>query len=147
MPAAPDQQATGGDRFQVTACGSILDTATHLEWYLGPDANITWPDADTWIKGLQACNESWTMPSIDQLKTLFDGNLVAGIGYFAGGRYWPAHINPVFSGIGRGSWVWAQGSHGGSNAVAFNFNQDVEVEIPSTNFYGTVRVFAVRPTE
>jgi TPR repeat protein len=147
IPAAPQQPATGGGRFQVTACGSILDTATHLEWYLGPDANITWPDADAWIKGLQACNESWTMPSTDQLKTLFDRNAVAGIGYFAGGRYWPAHINPVFSGIGRGSWVWACGSNDGYNAPAFNFNQDVKVEIPSTDFYGTVRVFAVRPAE
>jgi hypothetical protein len=59
--------------------------------------------------------------------------------------YWPAHINPVFSGIGRGSWVWAEGLHDGYNAAAFNFNQDVKVEIPSTDFYGTVRVFAVRP--
>jgi hypothetical protein len=87
------------------------------------------------------------MPSIDQLKTLFDRNAVAGIGYFTGGRYWPAHIHPVFSGIGRGSWVWAHGSHDGYNAPAFNFNQDVKVEIPSTDFYGTVRVFAVRSAE
>ena len=105
MPPAPGQPATGGERFQVKACGSILDTATHLEWYLGPDANITWPDADTWIGELRACNESWTMPSIDQLKTLFDDNFVAGTGYFAEGRYWPAHINPVFSGIGSGSRI------------------------------------------
>jgi clan AA aspartic protease (TIGR02281 family) len=145
VPAAPHQSATGGGRFQVTACNSILDTATHLEWYLGPDANITWPDADTWINGLRVCNKSWTMPSIDQLKTLFDRNAVAGIGYFTRGRYWPAHISPIFSGIGKGSWVWAQGSHHGDDAPAFNFNQNVKVEIPSTDFYGTVRVFAVRP--
>jgi len=147
IPAAPYQPATGRGRFQVTACGSILDTATNLEWYVGPDANITWPDADTWIKGLRACNKSWTMPSIDQLKTLFDRNAVAGLGYFTRGRYWPAHINTVFSGIGKGSWVWAQGPHNGDNASALNFNQDVKVQIPSADFYGTVRVFAVRPAE
>lgn len=90
------------------------------------------------------CSETWTMPSIYQLETLFDRNVVAGIGYFTGGRYWPAHIDPVFSGIGNGSWVWAQGPWRGDKAPAFNFNQGVEVEIPSTGFYGTARVFAVR---
>jgi hypothetical protein len=121
MPTAPNQPVIGGGRFQVTACGSFLDTDTRLEWYLGPDANITWPGADAWIKGLLACNKSWTMPSIDQLKTLFDRNAVAGVGYFTGGRHWPAHISPVFSGIGKGSWGWAQGLHKGDNALAFNW--------------------------
>jgi len=147
MPATPHQPTTREGRFQVTACGSILDTATNMEYYLGPDANITWPDADTWIKGLRACNKSWSMPSIEQLRTLFDRNAVAGIGYFTGGRFWPAHIDPVFSGIGSGSWVWARGPHNGDKAPALNFNQNVKVEIPSRNFYGTVRVFAVRRAE
>ena len=147
MPAAPHQPATGGRRFEVTACGSILDTATHLEWYLGPDANITWPNADKWIKKLRACNGAWAMPSADQLRTLFDPSVVAGIGYFTGGQYWPAHIDPIFSGIGKGSWVWARGPHNGNSAPGFNFNQGVKVEISSTDFYGTVRVFAVRLAE
>ena len=92
------------------------------------------PDADTRIKGLRACDKSWTIPSIDQLKPLFDRNAVAGIRYFTGGLYWPAHISPVFSGIGMGSWVWAQAPHHGVNARAFNINQDVKVEIPSRDF-------------
>lgn len=143
-PAVPHQPTGGVGRFQVATCGSILDKITHLEWYPGPDLNIMWPDADKWAKELRACNETWTMPSIAQLKTLFDRKVVGGIGYFTRGRNWPAHIDPVFSGIGKGSWVWAQGQHHGDNAPAFNFNQGVEVEIPSTEFYGTVRVFAVR---
>lgn len=146
-PSSPQQPATRGVRFHVTACGSILDTATHLEWYVGPDANTTRSDAERWVKELRACDNSWTLPSIDQLKTLFDRNAVAGTGYFTRGRYWPAHISPVFSGIGRGSWVWAKGTYRHDQAPAINFNQGVKVDIPRTDFYGTVRVFAVRPAE
>ena len=54
-----------------------------------------------------------------------------------------AHIEPIFSAIGQGSWVWAQGELNGGNAPAFNFNQGVAVRVSASHFYGTVRAFAV----
>jgi clan AA aspartic protease (TIGR02281 family) len=141
------RKTQGGERrFQITACGSIMDTASHLEWYVGADRDTTWPDADKWIKELRACNVNWTMPSISQLKTLFDRSSVAGTGYFTAGRYWPAHVDPAFSAIGSGSWVWAQGPGSRDKTPAFNFNQGIKVYISATNFRGTVRAFAVRRT-
>lgn len=87
------------------------------------------------------------MPSMYQLRTLFDRGEVAGTGYFTRGQYWPAHIDPIFSGIGRGSWVWAEGPNLGDDALAFNYNQGIRAQISQTNFYGTVRAFAVRQTD
>jgi hypothetical protein len=84
------------------------------------------------------------MPSVEQLKTLFDADYIAGTGYFARGRYWPAHIDPVFSQIGKGSWVWAQGAPDAEGAPAFNFNQGLSVRMSQTNTEFTVRAFAVR---
>ena len=83
------------------------------------------------------------LPTIRDLRSLFDKEFVAGTGYFTSGRYWPAHIEPVFSAIGQGSWVWAQGELVGGNAPAFNFNQGVEVWVSPSHFYGTIRAFAV----
>jgi hypothetical protein len=147
VPAAPRSLQPEGNRFQVTGCGSIIDTASRLEWYVGPDVETTWSNAENWIEGLRACGKTWAMPSIYQLRTLFDRGEVAGTGYFTRGQYWPAHINPVFSGIGRGSWVWAKGSTLGDKAFAFNYNQDVRVEISSTGYGGGVRTFAVHQAE
>jgi hypothetical protein len=71
------------------------------------------------------------------------GSRPAGTGYFTSGRYWPAHIEPIFSAIGQGSWVRAQGELNGGNVPAFNFNQGVAVRVSASHFYGTVRAFAV----
>ena len=84
------------------------------------------------------------MPTISQLKTLFDPYHTAGTGYYTRGAYWPAHIDPVFSGIGKGSWVWARGAPDAEGAPAFNFNQGIGVRILPTNGEFTVRAFGVR---
>lgn len=147
VPAAPRNLQPEGNRFQATGCGSIIDTVTRLEWYVGPDVDTTWPNAENWVKGLRACGKTWAMPSMYQLRTLFDRGEVAGTGYFTRGQNWPAHIDPIFSGIGRGSWVWAEGPNLGDDALAFNYNQGIRVQISQTNFYGTVRAFAIRQAD
>ena len=83
------------------------------------------------------------MPSSAELRTLYDKQYSAGSGYLTRGRRWPAHIQPIFSEIGAGSWVWADRENALRDAVAVNFNQDIDVNIPQHGFDGTVRVFAL----
>ena len=85
------------------------------------------------------------MPTMAQLKILFDPVYAAGTGYYTKRKYWPAHIDPAFAQIGRGSWVWAQGSRDAQGAPAFNFNQGLAVRLAPTEAEFTVRTFAVRP--
>jgi gag-polyprotein putative aspartyl protease len=137
---------TGGNassRYKRTNCGSIVDSRTGLEWFVGADADTSWAAAQAWARSLDVCGKQWTLPSIGDLRSLFDKGFVAGTGYFTSGRYWPAHIQPIFSAIGKGSWVWASGEPAGGNAPAFNFNQGVAVTVSASHFYGTVRAFAV----
>lgn len=129
-------------RFQRGPCGSVVDLSTQFEWFVGPDANITWAEAAAWVQHLRTCDGGWTMPQPSQLRTLFDGRSTAGVGYYTRGRRWPARMDPVFSGIGEGSWVWAAGNPGPQGAPAFNFNQGKSVSIESGKDF-TVRVFAV----
>ena len=86
------------------------------------------------------------MPSLVQLRSLFDARSTAGTGYFTRGQHWPAHLDAVFSGIGAGSWVWASepGMRSGTGHPAFNFNQGLNVVLEPGRDY-TVRAFAVRP--
>jgi len=131
-------------RYRTTSCQSIIDRVTQLEWYVGPDLNTTWSNANKWVGELTACGGEWALPRIDQLRTLFKPDRTAGTGYYTRGRYWPAHIDPIFFQIGAGSWVWAAGGADAQSAPAFNFNQGVAVRLPPTIEEYTVRAFAVR---
>ena len=102
--APPRSEVHPSGRYTRTNCGSIVDNRTGLEWYVGPDTNLTWAAAQSWVHNLGACGKQWVLPTIGDLRSLFDKEFVAGSGYFTSGRHWPAHIEPIFSGIGQGSW-------------------------------------------
>jgi len=59
-------------RFVVYKNGVVLDTKTYLEWYGGSDVDLSWYQARNWVTSLKVGGGGWQMPSIDQLKTLFN---------------------------------------------------------------------------
>jgi hypothetical protein len=130
-------------RFSVTSCNSIKDTQTGLEWFIGPDRNMTWYDAQQWTVGLGSCGGGWRMPTIEEIRTLYNPALRAGTGYYTEGRYFPAHIDPVFNAIGGGAWVWANEKLG-DEARSFNLNQGKAVTYSAMNTFYSTRAFAVR---
>jgi hypothetical protein len=138
------QGSQSQERFSVVQCGSIKDARTRLEWMVGPDRNMTWHEARQWVAGLGACGGGWRMPTVEEIRSLYDPAVTAGTGYYTNGRYYPAHIDPVFSAIGGGSWVWSNESARGDNARSFNLNQGRAVEYSATNAYYSTRAFAVR---
>lgn len=130
-------------RFTSDKCGAIRDAATGNLWFVGPDQNFTWDQANTWVKELSVCGGHWMMPTAAQMATLFDPSSQAGTGWYERGKYWPAHLDPIFSQIGKGSWVWAGGSPNDRGLPAFNFNQGSAVRIKPSDPYA-VRAFAVK---
>ena len=46
-------------RYIHTPCGSIIDRSTQLEWYIGPDINMSWADSSSWIRELSRCDGGW----------------------------------------------------------------------------------------
>lgn len=131
-------------RFVVNSCGSIQDTRAGLEWYVGADRNVTWNEAQEWTSGLNSCGGGWRMPTIEEIRTLYNPSVRAGTGYYTEGRYFPARIDPVFNAIGGGSWVWSNAQSGAGNARSFNLNQGKAVEFSATNTLYSTRAFAVR---
>lgn len=136
--------ARGLERYQQTSCGSIIDNTTSLEWFIGPDRDMTWDESRDWVGNLAACGGRWRLPQISELASLYNRAYTAGTGYFTRGKYFPAHIHPTFDAIGGGSWVWSDESVGSSNTRSFNFNQGFTVEFSRNNTTYSIRAFAVR---
>ena len=86
------------------------------------------------------------MPTVAELKTLYEPNASAGVGFLLDGVHYPAHLDPVFSSIGSGSWAWSNESSAPETARSFNFNQGMAVEYEKNNATYTTRAFAVRNT-
>ncbi|WP_447650433.1 Lcl domain-containing protein [Pseudomonas abietaniphila] len=126
------------------ACGAITDESSKLQWVVGPDQDTTWQDAKSWVESLSLCGGSWRLPTTNDLKSLYDPSKSAGTGFFAAEKYWPARIDPLFNGIGDGSWIWANEAVDSNNAKAVNMNQGVPVTLVKSQTQYPVRVFAVR---
>jgi hypothetical protein len=131
-------------RFTKQECGAINDRQTGLDWFVGPDHNMTWYEAKRWVEELSKCGGDWRMPKMTELQTLFDRKKSAGRGYFEREKYWPAHIDPVFEAIGDGSWAWACDEPEREKAMSFNFNQGCPVRYSAMDTHYTTRAFAVR---
>jgi len=135
------------DGYRLNECGSITDTRTNLEWFIGPDQNLKWDEAQTWVANLNACQGNWRMPTADELSTLYRPGMTAGTGHIVQSESFPAKMHPVFNAIGGGSWVWAAETSG-DEARSFNFNQGFPVWYSKNNIKDGVelstRAFAVR---
>jgi hypothetical protein len=62
-------------QYQVTECGSIIDTAMRLEWFVGPDQRAAQDAVKRWIEALRSCHgpccdRNWRLPTLAELQTL-----------------------------------------------------------------------------
>jgi len=96
-----------------------------LQWLVGPDQDMTWAQAKKWVQSL---GEGWRMPTLIELKGLWEANLpIKGRGAFSA------------------AYVWSQDKGIGS-AKRFNFSAG-EYEMTPLDFpYGT-RAMAVREAD
>jgi hypothetical protein len=115
-------------RFQVSSSGVISDSETGLEWYVGPDKDTTWDEADAWVKGLTVDGGGWRLPSVEELKGLYQQG--KGI----------RNMDTVF--VTSGWYVWSYETKG-SSARDFYFLDGAEYWLGRSSS-ADPRVFAVR---
>ena len=113
----------------VYANGIVKDTSTGLEWVAGPDKNITWDEANSWVKHLNLSGGGWRMPSLDELESLYK----KGAG--------PRNMTPLLK--TKGWWVWSGETVGSREARSFAFGHGFKGYIFRGNS-ASERVFAVR---
>ena len=95
-------------RFTKAKNGVITDSVTGLEWYVGSDQHNTWYEARAWTKTLTVAGGGWRMPSLSELKALYQKEA---------GTY--NNMDPVFR--TPGVWVWSGQLKDSSFAWGFAF--------------------------
>ena len=120
-------------RFTRAKDGVISDSATGLEWYVGPDRDTNWNQAKAWTESLSAAGGGWRMPTVPELKAIYQRGV--------GGN----NLDPIF--LTTGVWVWSGQMHDASSPWLFGFPTGQEywndLTIPLGAF-GRFRAFAVR---
>ena len=109
--------------------GVVKDTSTNLEWFVGPDRNVTWDEANAWAKGLSVGGGGWRLPTLKELETLYK----KGAG--------PRNMTPCLK--TNGWWVWSCETVGTREARSFAFGHGYKGWIFKGNA-ASERVFAVR---
>jgi hypothetical protein len=111
------------------ANGIVRDTKTGLEWVAGPDKDMTWEEARSWVQSLNVDGGGWRFPTMDELEGLYNKG--------AGDR----NMTPLLKSTGW--WVWSGETMGSSAAWRFDF-YDVYRGWGLRNGSGNDRAFAVR---
>jgi len=52
------------------ASGVVYDKNTGLEWYAGPDEDINWYEAKSWVQSLNIAGGGWRMPTRKEIESL-----------------------------------------------------------------------------
>lgn len=123
-------QETGRDGECIAyACGVVYDTKTGLEWVAGTDKDTNWAEAKRWVDNLTVAGGGWRMPTIDELKTLYEQH--------RGARNMTALLDTT------GRWVWSVEAKDSSLAWRFFFTDGYK-HCGSRDFHYLGRAFAVR---
>jgi len=124
-----DQEIGRDEPFIAYACGVVWDTKAGLEWVAGPDKHTDWGEAKSWVDNLAVAGGGWRMPTVDELKTLYENN--------KGSR----NMTPLLKTTGR--WVWSKETKDSSLAWRFFFTEAYR-HYGSRDFSYLGRAFAVR---
>ena len=107
------------------ANGIVKDTRTGLEWKAGPDRDMNWTEARSWVQSLGG---DWRMPTTDELEGLYNKG--------KGSR----NMTPLLKTTDW--WIWSGETKASSDAWHFDFEWGSR---RWSNRYNTIiRAFAVR---
>lgn len=113
------------------ACGVVYDTKAGLEWAISPNMPATWDQAKQYAENLTVAGGGWRMPTIDELKTLYE----KGRG---------THNKTPLLGPETSRWyVWSGETKNSSQSWTFSFSSGNR-DFHSNEWASSFRAFAVR---
>jgi len=115
-------------RFMASSDGVITDSLTGLQWIVGPDRKMNYPEAEQWVSDCNVAGGGWRMPTRLELSTLYRKRAT-----------W-RNMDPAFK--TTGVYVWAE-PRDASSAWMFFFGSGSEAWY-SRNTPGNFRAFGVR---
>jgi hypothetical protein len=117
-------------RFEKLANGVVHDTRTGLEWYAGPEHDTDYSAAKRWIKSLKIDGGGWRMPTVEELKSLYQ----KGIG--------KRNRTSLLDTTAR--YVWTGDSRVSSKPYDFDSNTTYAGRLDRQYWLYNTRAFAVR---
>jgi hypothetical protein len=99
-------------RFTKAPNGVITDSATGLDWYVGPNQDNNWHQAKDWTENLTVAGGGWRMPTVPELKALYQNGAA------------PNNMDPLFQ--TPGVWVWSGQLNNAWSAWGFAFYNGLE---------------------
>jgi len=136
--SASSQSSSG--RFSKDGQGIIKDKQTGLQWYVGPNSDTNWNQAQSWAQSLSAGGGGWRMPTLSELRAL-NGTGETRYIWPRDAKEYIARIDPIFN-LQR-CCVWSSYTRDSSSAWYFFFYGGEEDWDFLENGHGT-RAFAVR---
>ena len=133
LPERKEGLAKTDGNFVKYSNGIVYDKKSGLEWFAGPDTDMSWYDAKDWIKKLYVDGGKWRFPKKSELKSLHKK------------KKGPLTITPLLTDSVWHVWSNSTPDSGPIWAYSFNFkghgtwNQDTYVSTSSN-----MRVIAVR---
>jgi serine/threonine protein kinase len=125
-----DKKVSKAGRFVKLPSSVVRDNMTGLEWFAGPDRDISWRKAKSWVATLRVDGGGWRMPTIKELKALYQ----EGVG--------SRNITPLLE--TKGLWVWSGESKGPSTVWHYYLRDGKAQWIRHTDSISLCRAFAVR---
>ncbi len=130
-PAISQSVLARDGRYKKFDTGIVLDTKTNLEWFAGPDKDMTFNDAKAWVRTLTTKGGKWRLPTKRELQGLYQRG--------KGTR----NMTPLLKTSG---WrIWSGEKKNSSAAWYFPFLYGTEPWYTDNSFYYNTRAFAVRP--
>ena len=111
------------------ADGVVRDAYTGLEWVVGPDRDMNWNEAKSWVESLKIDGGGWRMPTLKELEGLLEK------------RHGSGKMTPLLK--TSGWWVWSGDLEGSTKAWIFYIPDGYNVQEDQNRFIAT-RAFAVR---
>jgi hypothetical protein len=109
--------------------GIVRDSSTGLEWLTGPDKDMNWYEAKSWVEGLAIDGGGWRMPTVDELRGLYSKGL--------GNR----NMTPLLK--TNGLFIWSVETKDSSYARVFAFDNGLQAWSRPTHSPKR-RAFAIR---
>ncbi len=129
--------------YKLTKCGTVVHIKSRLEWAPDPGYSMTYDKALKYVQKLNACDhKDWRLPSIKQVRKLYDGSVQAkciGKSCHKGELF---HVHPNLK-LGQ-CCPWTRSKQGNDRIQSLNFTTGNE---GATNRKSLGRVLAVRQYE
>lgn len=133
----PNALSNQKGRFSRDGQGVITDRKTGLQWYLGPNQDMSCSQSERWVSDLAVAGGGWRLPTMEELRGIYGTGI-----YVDPGKRYSYRIDPAFQ--LNGCCPWSSESRNGRTVSYLLFNGGGESTASRDSVTSGSRALAVR---